>query len=131
MNKKLQNLGPVKAWQIRDFPELLREEIVAQADVEGVSVSEFATAKWAALRDNGWQVTGGPFPGAGNPKRLEALRELAELAAVVAQNHEGMGKAIAGALKTLIRQELKALRSGIGPVQRALPAPDADPQSLV
>jgi hypothetical protein len=48
------NLGKVSPWQIREFPESLRDDIVKQAKAERVSVSEFVTGHMAALRDAGW-----------------------------------------------------------------------------
>ena len=49
-----ENLGKAAPWQIREFPESLREAIIKQAKQEKVSVSEFVTGHMAALRDAGW-----------------------------------------------------------------------------
>lgn len=50
----VDNLGKVSPWQIREFPETLREDILKAAKTEQISVSEFVTRRMALLRDAGW-----------------------------------------------------------------------------
>lgn len=77
------NLGRVAPWQIREFPEKLREDIIRQAKEEKVSVSEFVTAHFVALRDAGW-VRGGASNGLQTVKRPQGIDRIALLTAVTA-----------------------------------------------
>ena len=80
------NLGKVSPWQIREFPETLRDDIVKQAKLEKVSVSEFVTAHMAALRDAGWS-RGGASNGVqtvNQPRKPDPLALLSAATAVAA-----------------------------------------------
>ena len=115
-----QNLGPVKAWQIREFPEELRKEIVAEAERQGVPVSEFMTAQMAALQSAGWVATNLKLFATGKTgANLAALREIAEIARTLAPPGETLPKGITGAVNAILRRELKQMR---GPKQTALPS---------
>jgi hypothetical protein len=50
----VENLGRVAPWQIREFPDGLRRELIDEARKRRVSVSEFVTAYMVLLRNLNW-----------------------------------------------------------------------------
>lgn len=119
-------LGPLEAWQIREFPRDLRVQIVAAAKDRRMSPGEFATQIFIAARDAGWDGFQSSAPG-GNGVRpvadpadmVRAAIEAAEAAGVPVR--KGMARqAMAHATEQLMAARgLQAPRRA----PRALPAP--------
>lgn len=113
------NLGRAAPWQIREFPEKLREDIIRQAKEEKVSVSEFVTAHFVALRDAGW-AQGGASNGMQTVKRSPSIDRIALLTAVTALSAATQRK-IPGAV-TLAAEMIREAR-GLPPLLLRLTGP--------
>jgi len=110
------NLGKVSPWQIREFPESLREDIIKQAKAERVSVSQFVTSHMAALRDAGWP-RGGTSNQAQTVNPTRKADPMALLSAVTAVAATGQKiKGLGAWTEDLIREA-----RGLPPVVRTPP----------
>lgn len=129
----VENLGTTSAWQIRDFPEALRQEVIRQAKAEKVSVPEFVIGHMIALRDAGWPQPGEPGgEGAGTPRTDVSLADVERAIAMacnLAQHETKMSKGIAASARALVSRELWKLRGGKSARVIALPAPVAAPEN--
>jgi hypothetical protein len=70
--QNMENLGKTGAWQIRDFPEALRLQIIEAAKATGATVPEFVTRIMVQARDAGW------FDGLQTPSNAVAVRPLSK-----------------------------------------------------
>jgi hypothetical protein len=122
----IDNLGKVSAWQIKEFPEGLREEIARQAKQARMSVGEFVTGIMVQARDAGWRLDGAagkPFETSKPPANLGDLSMLVDMACKVADHAERMPKGTAAIANRLIKRSLTALstpKGAVGPARAAL-----------
>jgi hypothetical protein len=123
-----EDLGPLEAWQIREFPRALRQEIVNEAKTRQMSPGEFATRIFLAARDAGWDgFANRQTEGSAQANGAASLRELASMARELTppdKDSEAMRLA-----RSLVRDRLKALRQpekAPGPGPRMIAAPEED-----
>lgn len=106
------------AFQIRDFPIALREEIVRAAKEADMTVADFVAGICLQAREAGW-IRATPLRANGLTNTQDAeianLCRLTEAACKLAEYRERMPKRIAGRLGA-------AIRAALPPVRR-LPAP--------
>src|SRR4051794_26808454 len=67
MSATVQQVQRMSPWQIKSFPDDLREEVTAAARAKGVTVADFMARAVLALKEAGWR------DGAGWPAKAPAL----------------------------------------------------------
>jgi hypothetical protein len=118
-----EDMGPLEAWQIREFPRELRQAVINEAKARRMSPGEFATRIFVAARQAGWDsfapapsskggqlVTTGPQPSAG--PQGDGLSELIQMARAMTppdKDSEAMRLA-----RSMVRDRLQAIRQSDG-----------------
>jgi hypothetical protein len=130
-----EDMGPLEAWQIREFPRELRQAIVNEAKARRMSPGEFATRVFVAARDAGWDsfapptggvVTNGSVP----PKRVDAPDALSRLIAAaceLAAADERLPDYLRSGFNRRLQEQQRALAPSRPSRQRRLPAPNLSP----
>lgn len=106
-------LGKVGPWQIKEFPEALREDITRQAKLERLTVGEFVTGHMAALRDAGWPRGGlpiNPTLNHGQPITLTDLGRAIDMACKVAEYGERMPVGMRNIANQLVKGRLAGMK---------------------
>ena len=111
------NLGKATPWQIREFPEVLREDIIKAAKAERVSVSEFVTSRMVLMRDAGWprELPSNGVQTVKQERGPDPVWLLGAATAVAATG--GKVRGLTGWTEALIREA-----RGLPPLQRKAPA---------
>lgn len=122
-------LGKVGPWQIKEFPEALREDITRQAKLERLTVGEFVTGHMAALRDAGWPRGGlpiNPTLNHGQPVTLTDLSRAIDMACKVAE----YGDRMPVQTRTLANRLVKGRLAGMKQTEQTLPGKTGKPLAI-
>jgi hypothetical protein len=122
-----EDMGPLEAWQIREFPRELRQAIVNEAKARRMSPGEFATRVFVAARDAGWDS----FAPAGlAPERADAPDALSRLIAAaceLAAANERLPDYLRSGFNRRLQEQQRALAPPRPSRQRRLAPPDLSP----
>ena len=126
-----EDLGPLEAWQIREFPRDLRQAIVAEAKNRRMSPGEFATKIFLAARDAGWDgFAASPDSPPVRPRMpVDDLCKLTEAAAKLAEHGDAMPKGLRANLARGLREAARERVMQRPPQPKALQAPEKSGQA--
>lgn len=107
-----ENLGPLEAWQIREFPRELRRQIIDEAKRRQMSPGELATRVFLAAATD-WEPhlavspAKNEAPPAGLLERAQAARALAQTAIMLRKAE--MPEKLCGAANRSLKDTLRTL----------------------
>jgi hypothetical protein len=107
-----EDLGPVGVWQIKQFPQRLREYLVNEAQRELITVSELLTRLIVAYREGTLEAPPPPKTAFAN----EVLDRSIERIAMLAEHAGSIPKEVSTLAFGLIKADLRGLKAGTNPV---------------